>query len=63
MKLREFHAASVLPLLSDALQIEVVMHVYATSLRTALHGSSAIAQAGRVSLLTLDNSAPCHTPP
>jgi len=27
MKLREFHAASVLPLLSDALQIEVVMHV------------------------------------
>ena len=62
MKLREFHAASVLPLLSDALQIEVVMHVYATPLRTALHGSSTIAQAGRVSLLTLDNSAPCHTP-
>jgi len=46
MKLREFHAASVLPLLSDALQIEVVMHVYATPLRTALHGSSSIAQAG-----------------
>ena len=29
VNLREFHAASVLPLLSDALQIEVVMHVYA----------------------------------
>jgi len=63
VNLREYHAASVLPLLSDALQIEVVMHVYATPLRTALHGSSSIAQADRVSLLTLDNTTPCRTPP